>query len=324
MKSFESPSHAESLAIRSVGAPLGKLAGVACGVAAAVLYTFSNIALRECVDLDPFLVSAAKAVPTVILLAPVLIWMRYSQLSLLTNRRALAKFAAVALLGQFVGNAAFQIALGIIGLAKSVPITLGVLLIGGGLLGRLMLGEPLRQKTIAAIVTLIVAVVVLSIAQDEGQSPVHGPLWIGAACAAASGGAYAFFGTVMRHTLNNGVSAPVAMFTSGIIGTISLSIFTLTRLSVDQIALVNSGDWFMMAIGGFFNFTAFVALSLSLKSLPVVAVNLINASQVAMAGLAGVVIFAEPVTASLIMGLALTLVGLAILAYRPRSRASTP
>ncbi len=319
MSSDDPPRPVTAPETRSVGAPLGILGGTLCGIAAAVFYTLSNIALRSCVDLDPFLVSSVKAFPTVLLLGPFLLWMRFTKQRLLTNSKSLARFAAVALLGQFVGNAAFQIALGSIGLAKSVPITLGVLLIGGGLLGRFMLGEPLRRKTVIAIMTLLSAVIVLSLSQEDEAEPMDGSLWLGAACAAASGGAYALFGTVMRQSMNNGVSAPLAMFTSGMIGSIALSAFTLTRMSLDQVATVAGEDWWMMSIAGFFNFTAFVALSLSLKSLPVVAVNLINASQVAMAALAGVMLFAEPVTAGLVVGLGLTILGLAILGYRNRS-----
>ena len=68
-----------------------------------------------------------------------------------------------------------------------------------------------------------------------------------------------------------------------------------------------------------FNFTAFVALAFALKSLPVVAVNLINASQVAMAAVAGVMLFAEPATAPLIIGIMLTFAGLMILASRRKT-----
>ncbi len=311
--------------IRDVGAPLGIVGGTVCGVAAAVLYTASNIALRKCTDLDPFLVAAVKAFPTVIVLGPFLVWMYFSHQNILTNPRAVWKFAAVALVGQFVGNGAFQVALGIIGLAKSVPITLGVLLIGGGLLGRFMLGEPLKRKTLLAIAVLLAAVVVLSIANEDASTQVNGPLWLGAACAAASGAAYAVFGAVMRQTMNNGVSAPLAMFISGTIGSIALSAYTMTRLTFNDLVAIDEPQWIMMSIGGVFNLTAFVALSLSLKSLPVVAVNLINASQVAMAAIAGVLLFAEPVTSSLIMGLALTILGLLILGYRGRTtEASSP
>ena len=311
------------LLIRRVGAPLGVVGGTVCGLAAAVLYTASNIALRKCTDLDPFLVSAVKAFPTVIVLGPFLIWMRFNRQNILTNPSAVWKFAAVALIGQFVGNGAFQIALGIIGLAKAVPITLGVLLIGGGLLGRFMLGEPLKRKTLLAIAVLLVAVVVLSIAKEDASTQVNGPLWLGAACAAASGAAYAMFGAVMRQTMNNGVSAPLAMFISGTIGSIALSAYTMTRLTFNDLVGIDEPEWIMMSVGGVFNLTAFVALSLSLKSLPVVAVNLINASQVAMAAIAGVLLFAEPITSSLIMGLALTILGLVILGYRTRTTESS-
>jgi drug/metabolite transporter, DME family len=305
--------------VRDVGAPLGIFAGTACGVAAAVLYTASNIALRKCTDLDPFLVSAVKAYPTVIVLGPFLIWMSLNRKNILTNPSAVWRFAVVALIAQFIGNGAFQVALGIIGLAKSVPITLGVMLIGGGLLGRFLLGEPLKVKTLLAIATLLAAVVVLSMAKEDGPATVNGPLWFGAACAAASGAAYALFGTVMRQTMNNGVSAPLAMFTSGFIGSIALSAYTMTRMTLDDLAGISEQEWVMMSTAGAFNLIAFVALSLALKSLPVVAVNLINASQVAMAAVAGVLLFAEPVTSSLIIGLALTILGLVILGYRARA-----
>ena len=66
----------------------------------------------------------------------------------------------------------------------------------------------------------------------------------------------------------------------------------------------------------------FIALSVALKSLPVIAVNLLNASQVAMAAVAGILLFSEPVTNSLVIGVALTLIGLVAMVQR-RSREST-
>ena len=65
-----------------------------------------------------------------------------------------------------------------------------------------------------------------------------------------------------------------------------------------------------MGTAGILNFLAFIALSVALKSLPVIAVNLLNASQVAMAAVAGILLFSEPVTNSLVIGVALTLIGL--------------
>ena len=296
---------------------MGIVAGSIYGLAAAFLYTGANIALRKCVGVDPFLVSAVKAVPTLVALAPFLIWMRLSGQTIATSYAIVPRFIAVSLLGQFVGNAAFQIALEIIGLAASVPITLGTLLIGGALLAKIMLREPIRTRSIISMITLIAAVVVLSLpgaTETPAESTNTSPLWVGALCAAASGFAYALFGVVVRQAMLGGLSAPATMFISGLVGTVSLWTFCLLRMGIDSIFAVQDQYWSMMIAAGVFNFVAFVALSTSLKALPVIAVNLINASQVAMAAVAGVLLFHEPITVPLTTGIALTFAGLAVLA----------
>lgn len=299
--------------------PVGIVAATLFGLAAAVLYTMANISLRHCVGVDPFLVSAVKAAPTVVVLGPLLVWMVLRGDRIATSSKMVPRFVVVSFIGQFVGNAAFQVALATIGLAASVPITLGVLIIGGAVLGRMILGEPVRARTMIAMVTLISAVIILShpsASETPATSSMNLPLWLGALFAAASGAAYALFGVVMRQTLTGGVSAPATMFISGAVGTIALWSATLARSGVSPLAEIEIAEWWMMASAGVFNFTAFVALSLALKTLPVVAVNLINASQVAMAAIAAVLLFAEPVTIPLVMGIFLTFAGLMILANR--------
>lgn len=297
--------------------PLGIAGGAMCGMISAILYTAANVALRDCVGIDPFLVTAVKATPTVLLLTPVLLGMLVAGQSLATSTQMVPRFIAVALIGQFVGNAAFQLSLEVIGLAATVPITLGVLIICGAVLGRLILHEPVRLPTIVAMITLIVAVVVLSIPESTRTPPKsisNLPPWGGALCAAASGAAYALFGVVLRQTMTGGVSASLTLFISGAVGTISLWSVTFVHLGVEPLLQISSNQWGVMIAAGVLNFTAFAALSLSLKSLPVVAVNLINASQVAMAAVAGVAMFAEPVTNTLVAGIVLTFIGLFALA----------
>jgi len=305
--------------------PVGLAAGVFAGTAAAIMYTMSNIALRNSVQINPFLVSAVKAAPTVICLTPFLAWMLFRGQTIYTSLHMAPRFIAVALLGQFVGNAAFQWALGSIGLAASVPITLGMLLIGGAVLGRIILGEPVRTRSMIAIGLLIIAVVVLSLGGDRSDttssSIVVAP-WIGAVCAGASGLAYALFGTVMRQAMSQGLSPALTMWISGVVGTLSL--WSVTWLTVDagEWSVLTASQWKTMGVAGVFNFTAFVALSLALKALPVVAVNLINASQVAMAAVAGIILFDEMITPSLIAGIVLTFVGLLVLASRKKQRST--
>ncbi|MEM6778118.1 MAG: DMT family transporter [Planctomycetota bacterium] len=310
--------------------------GVSCGIASAIFYTISNIALRQSTSVDPFLVAAVKSAPTVLFLAPVaLAWQRRSSSSIIQSRRAAFQFAGVSLVGQVVGNGAFQIALGSIGLAASVPIAFGSLLIGGAVLGRWFLGEPVSARKMIAISMLVIAVVVLARSQpsdldaraDNATSEwslLHAPSWFGALCAIACGAAYAFFSTLMRRSMQRGMPALGAMWISGLVGTVALWAITLTLSGVEPVVAANPSQWRAMIMGGLFNFVAFLAISTALRILPVVAVHLLNASQVAMAAVAGVYLFAEDVTPRLLIGVAMTLSGLLLLAKPQRTASGSP
>ena len=64
---------------------------------------------------------------------------------------------------------------------------------------------------------------------------------------------------------------------------------------------------------GVFNAVAFVALIQALKLAPLVHVNAVNSSQTALAAVAGILIFGEPLTLTLALGVALTTAGLLLL-----------
>jgi drug/metabolite transporter (DMT)-like permease len=330
--------------------------GPACGLASAVLYTLTNIALRGCVEVDAYLVSAVKAAPTVICLGPVLGWMATKKTTIIPSRKRIPQFILASFIAQFFGNVAFQKALEHIGLAASVPITLGLLIVGGALFGALLLREPVGRQKIIAMITLISAVIVLSIPySDEASPPESSPpesnestesvaetaaakaaaersggeveprdlsaisILIGSGWAAVSGLAYAFFGVSLRQTMKTGVRPSATMFISGTIGTLTLWSYSFATLGSEQIFATSAGQWTSMIAAGVFNFSAFIAITSSLRLLPVVAVNLINASQVAMAAVAGVLLYREPITVQLIGGILLTIVGLMILARRTRA-----
>lgn len=247
----------------------------------------------------------------------------------ITGKR-IAPFVFASFLAQFFGNAAFQKALQHIGLAASVPITLGVLIVGGAILGAALLGEPVSGRKIVAMLTLILAVVILSLPREGPLATAAAPeaqpdaaeTWnivVGSLWASLSGLAYSFFGVTMRRTLQSGLASTHLMLISGVVGSVSLWLFCWATIGSAQIAETTPIQWLTMIAAGVGNFSAFVAITASLKSLPVVAVNLINASQVAMASVAGVLLFREPVTTELLVGIGLTFVGLVILARRTRA-----
>ena len=61
-----------------------------------------------------------------------------------------------------------------------------------------------------------------------------------------------------------------------------------------------------MILAGLFNAVAFLALTKSLQLVPVVYFNALNATQAAMGALAGIMLFAEPSTWLLWLGVAMT------------------
>jgi len=316
--------------------------GIICGFVSAILYTFSNISLRHSVAADPLLVAAMKALPTVLCLSPFLIWLKLRGHAITTSGRLVPRFVLVSLLGQVGGNGSFQIALGNIGLAASVPITLGSLLIGSAIVGRIILGETVRRRTAIAIGILILAVIALS--QSGQPDAVVGDAvisdavdsklltssatavidsaelshrrWLGAGCAVFSGLCFAVFSSTMRLNMQRGMQGVTAMWISGMVGSTALFAIVAWRGGLADLSQITPELWWSMGSAGVFNFLAFIAITTAIKVLPIVAVHLLNASQVAMAATAGVVLFAEPVTSMLLTGIVLTMVGLLVLAKR--------
>ncbi|MEL6109452.1 MAG: DMT family transporter [Planctomycetota bacterium] len=312
MNSSEFPANASWIG------PLG-------GLSAAVLYSLTNIALRVSADVDPYLVSAVKATPTVLVLGPFLAFVAIRGGRVLATRERFPQFLLASFLAQVVGNVGFQRALAHIGLAASVPITLGSIIIGGAVLGLWLLKEPVGKRKLFAMAMLIASVVVLSLTPGGGSDTAITPTDVlkGSFWAALSGFSYSFFGVTARQLLQNGVRASTTMFVSGSVGFIVLWSYSLLGLSAEAFEATTSRAWLFMSLAGVLNFAAFIGITVSLRLLPVVAVNLINASQVAMAAVAGVLIFDEPLTTSLILGILLTLSGLILLAGRDSTELKT-
>src|SRR5688572_5912279 len=89
--------------------------GTICGLASAVIYTAANSFLRSVKDSDPVWVSAIKAVPTVVLMAPWLASMFLRGQRVLPAWPVTLLVFVTGLVGQVIGNTSFQWALGEVG-----------------------------------------------------------------------------------------------------------------------------------------------------------------------------------------------------------------
>ena len=297
------------------------LLGTACGLFSAFVYTCANALLRSVHDLDPVWVSAVKAVPTVLAMGPILLVRASHGRPVFPAWRTTAGIVAGGLLGQLGGNIAFQWALGQIGLALTVPLSLGGMILGAAVLGRVFLGEPLTPGVLVALGLLLAAISVLSLGAEEARQSlgivVRATRWqqlAGVAAACWSGVAYAVLNVILRYCTTRGSSLPSTLFTVAFVGVTSLGTLSLARMGPAGIAATTGRQWGLMLGAGICNTIAFVSLTRSLQLTSVVYVNALNATQATLAALAGVVLFREALSPWLATGVTLTIAGLVCLA----------
>lgn len=312
------------------------LLATACGLIAAVGYMMANICLRAVSHLDPSWVTCIKALPCVIVCGPILLRRSFNRQILFFSAGDLFRTLAVALFCQIFGNVFFQWSLGVVGIALTVPLTLGAMIASGVLMGHWLLRDTITLRMAIASGVLVIAIFVLSFgaaAANESlvQSQVEGSSsqsWAiaGVAAACAAGVAFSTLNVSIRFSANRGTPQSSILFSVGLVGVIVLGTVAYWRNDGLPIATTRREDWLPLIGAGICNLIAFWALTKALHISSVVFVNALNASQTAMAAIAGVLIFEEPLTMAMVIGCLLTALGLLQMkrrknhATRPSSR----
>jgi len=292
----------------------------ACGVFSAVGYTVANICLRSVTHLDPAFVSMVKALPTIAVLAPLVAIRAARGQRLMPSLSLLGLVALVAVIGQVGGNIGFQSSLGLVGLALAVPINLGVMILTGAVLGHWLLGDRVSRSMIWASCVLVIAIVVLSLGAPQANLRLHQgaetaqEAWwwslAGVFISCVSGLAYSCLSVTLRYVTNRGAPIASVLLVIGTVGTVTLGAIAAARLGGLPWASVSSRDMACLLGAGFSNVLAFIALTRALQLSSVMFVNALSASQTAFSALAGVLIFQEPFTLALAMGVGMTALGL--------------
>ena len=280
--------------------------GTIFGLIAAIGYTAANVFLRYSVEVDPYWVSCVKAVPTMLLFSPWLLVRASRSQRLLPPMRAFLILMAAAVLGQVGGNVVFQWALGVIGIALTVPLCLGAMIITGAIVGWTVLKEQVTTRTLASIVLLIVAVSILSwgapaahASFEKVTSHVPWQVALGVIAACVSGVSYALLGVAIRNAAQQQCPATTTLVTVSIVGVFVLFPLCAMRMGIEQMWATDTADLKWMIYAGLANAIAFVALTRSLELVGVIYVNALNATQAAMAAVAGILLFSEPLSPAL-------------------------
>jgi DME family drug/metabolite transporter len=125
-----------------------------------------------------------------------------------------------------------------------------------------------------------------------------------------AGAAYTMLSIAIRHTMNAATQQSTLMFIVTGIGVITLGPLSIHRQGLDGLLATPWDQFAWMLAAGVFNLLGFMAITKGLQLTTLVHANVLNASQVALAALAGTLIFQEPPNSWLLLGVCLTVLGI--------------
>lgn len=295
--------------------------GSAWVLLAALGYTASNVFLRRtAVTTDPWWACAVRATPIMVLALVGMAWQARRGRAVWPTAGLWGPLIWAGLSSQIFGNVAFQHSLGVVGLALTVPLTFSTILVGGAILGRLWLHEPITLRAVLSMGLLSTAIAVLSLGAGEaGRSVLPAaeldPWTVGWALAAGcgSGIAYAATGVVIRKSVVAKVPLATVQFFISVSGVVVLGAWSAGQSGLAHLAATPRETLADLLGAGLLNYAAFYCFGEGLRRISVVHANALNSTQIALAALAGVAFFGEAPSAALVLGLMLTVVGLALM-----------
>ena len=292
------------------------LIGAVLAVVAALGYSAANICLRAVSQCDATWVACVKAFPTALIMGPWLIVQSKHQRASLPSGRVLGLLVIGALIGQ-AGNVLYQVALERAGLALSTPLMMGSLILTGALLGVVVLRERITRASISAMVMLVAAISVLSYAANQATGTMSASSYayvasgVGFAC--LCGVCFGVLGVFIRYGVSGRATVAMTTFTIATVGIVVLAVVSVMRLGLEHLMATSSSDLTMMLLAGIWNAIAFLAVTKALQLTSVVYVNTVNGTQSAICAVAGILLFREPFSLAVVVGVALTISALLVM-----------
>lgn len=317
----ESPTTTAPAPPPTVAGAASRLGLVLCGLSAA-FYSISGVLMRHAAGLqiEPSIAVCIREAVTVALVGPWLLYRLWRGKSVGLPIQALAILVAVSAAAQIVGNQSHQWALGVVGLSIVVPVSFAAVLITGPLLGRFVLGEPVAARSWAAVAIVISAIVVLSSGARSAEPStiiasggLSGIVLAAVAGSALAGMTYATLTVAIRRNVTHDAPIATVMLLVTGVGVLTIGPISWARVGWEGWRALPGEAWLWLLTAGLLNFTGFVSLTTGLRGTPVVHANVIGAAQVAIAATAGLLIFREPLTITLVVGVALTICGILLI-----------
>ncbi len=262
-------------------------------------------------------VTAMKTLPTGIIAWLLVLRRAFRKQPALPPLRLLPVLIGAALVMQFGGNLAFQMSLGYLGLGITVPFVFACILCVGAVMGRVMLGDPITGRMVAAMAIMMAAIVLLSVATTPTTSASaeippadSGLIAIGIGIAAISGCSYGAVGVLIRRFVRSELSVESMFIVFSTVGAVLLMCLAVSSSGWAPIQQGTQQDWPILLIAGFANAIAFFSIAHALRFIDVNRLNVINASQNAMCAIGAVLLFHEQLSGLALLGIGLTIAGL--------------
>jgi drug/metabolite transporter (DMT)-like permease len=298
--------------------------GVLCCALAAVSYTASNACLRQLStmqDVDPAWTTCIKESMAWLFAGFCVMVMLFRRSFVFPPKKEIGILIAVGLAVQLVGNLGILWAMGKIGLAVSIPTNSGTQLVVCALFGRLILGERVTFRSSIALGLLLVALIMLGCSAEEAgkamntanspELPTKIALAVLASCIA--GVSYASLSISMRRSSNLAIPQTTLLFIVAGIGVATMWPISYYRVGVDGLLATSPQAWKWLLSAGFFNLIGFFGFAKGLQLTSVIHASVLNASQVAMSAIVGMVYFQEPRNPWLFLGVCMTLLGIMLI-----------
>ncbi len=296
------------------------LFGLTCGFFAAACYGIANICQRfvatERTDIAwAIFVCSFKLLPLLIMGVVGLTWAMAKGRPIRTTRKIILTMAFAGLVMQWPGNVAVQLGMSYCGLAMAIPICFAFILISGSLFGKWLLGEEISSRAVLSQGVLVLATTLLTLGAPQACDSVSGGssmmnIAIGISASILSGIAFGYCGVAMREAVKDNGSICASMTSLALAGVVSCGVVSFFMMTPGEVNGISRFSWgAILGVGGFTGI-AYIFISLAFVHLSVIQCNIVNATQIALAAIGGVLVFHEPATIWLQIGTALNIVGL--------------
>ena len=295
----------------------------------AVAYTAYNICLREVSDKqDSAWINCVQASVGAAVFGAYLLWRAAGGRPALPPWKELLALIALGLVTQ-LGGVLLVWSMGVVGVAITGTLQMGVMLAASAVLGRIVLGERVSWRQVAAIALITVSVVFFSRgAQSAGEAASdhiasNGPSVVGAngaaapqrillgiAAAALAGLAFAALTVGIRKTVGGATSPEAIVFLISAMGVVALGPWCVCRLGLPTLLHSPLNHLGVMLAAGAMNLAGFLLVTKSLQMIAVVRVNVLNNGLVmALTVVAGIALFAESWNRDIMLGMLFSIVG---------------